>query len=385
MISGLYFSGDKRKHILVTGASGSIGKELVRYLKAQPDTDVLTLNSGTGERIDLKDREQIKGLLRKQPLDSIYHLAALNPFKSNQGADYFDINAQGTENLLEGVLALKKQGQSMPNVFLASTALVYTPDKIPLVSWQPQNPVQESDLDATLENARQKLAVLNPADGQVAETLLGVLNLSKDEIYYNDSKLLAEMTAQAYARKGVPVKTGRLVNCYGKQSDGALMNQLLAESRSGKEPSLDGKDTLARDYLFFDGESSRDDVLRMAQAIADKGKPGEAYNISSSGRFVRSPQAIAENVRHSKAGAADTSNPAVLLSNQKLLALGVKAPQTSPEEGIRILRQNSTSSGIKGFWHRVKNWFHQAFERIKQGFRKLFGQKSKPKPEPAAA
>lgn len=367
MMPGLSFSGSQQR-VLVTGASGSIGREMVRHLKSQPDTDVITLNTEEGQRIDLQDQERLKALLRKQSPDFVYHLAALNPLKSNRGADYFNTNVQGTENLLAGVLDLQKQGRKMPNVFLASSALVYEPEKISLIDWQPKKPVEEADLDATLAQTDEKLQAFQPENGQVSDALLSALSLSRDEIYYNDSKLLAEMTARVYARKGVPVKTGRLVNCYGKQMS-SLMNQLEEERKGGQTPSLAGKDSEARDYLFCDGASPKDDVLRMVRAITEKGQPGEAYHVSSSGRFVRSPQAILSNVTGSPATNTDISNAKAMLSNRKLLALGVREPKTTPEEGIRILRPNGLVSGIQGFWRRVKNWFLQ----MKNWFRELLG------------
>lgn len=369
----LYFSGDNKKHVLVTGASGSIGKELVRYLKNQPDTDVVSLHSVANKRIDIQNKKELKNLLQQQSFDSIYHMAALNPFKSDYGTDYFDTNVQGTENLLESVLEIKKQGKKLPDVFLASSALVYTPDKVQLESFHAGGPIPENSLDRTLHKAQQTILAAKPEPGKISETLLKSFHLPKSDIYYNDSKLLAEMAAKAYSNLGVPVKIGRLVNCYGKQSN-HLMNQFLAEKKAGKALTREGKDQEARDYLFFDGESEHDDVLRMIQVVAEKGKSGQAYNISSSGQFVRSCQSIENTVQNAQTGVADTSNPTAILSNQKLLSLGVGAPRTSPEQGIRLLQapvQKSAASKAT-LWQRVKTWFSQTLQKLKTWFSKFF-------------
>jgi len=381
MLTHVQFMGEGRKRVLITGATGAIGKELTRFLQAQPNQDVITLSTGSHSRINIQDKKRIDKLLEQNPVDTIYHLAALNPFKSNRGADYFDTNVQGAENLLYSVLQLKKQGKKVPKVFLASSALAYTPEKIHIPSLDVTSPIKEEALDRTLEAAAQRVPAEAVTQGEVSQNLLRQFYLSKDEIYYNDSKLLAEMTARTYAKAGVPVKVGRLVNCYGKNAN-QLMNQLLAEVQSGQTPTLAGKDAKARDYLFFDSKQPQDDLLRSIQAIAEKGRNGEAYNVSSAGRFVRSPQAILNLVQHhgssrNTALQAQTeparNNPYAILSNQKLLALGVETPRTSPETGIKILCKHPSKSASARLFNRFLEKLSKSWQALKNFFAKLLG------------
>jgi nucleoside-diphosphate-sugar epimerase len=334
-------------------------------------------HTAADHRIDLKDKAQVQDLLQTQAFDYIYHLAALNPFKSNRGEDYFDTNVKGTENLLAGALTLKNKGKKVPDIFLASSALAYVPEKIPLTSFQEASPLEERALNGTLERAHQNILPLKPADGAVSEALLRSYHLSKSDIYYNDSKLLAEMTAHAYAQKGVPVKVGRLVNCYGYHSN-QLMNQLLHEAKSGQPSTWVGKDADARDYLFCAGDSPNDDVVRFICTVAEKGQPGEAYNIASGGKFVRDAQTIASLVQGElKAPAKRALDSRVVLSNQKLLALGVAAPKTSPEAGIEMLRAKANLTPATGLMERVKAWFFRVWRHLKKWVCQAFGHARK--------
>jgi hypothetical protein len=55
------------------------------------------------------------------------------------------------------------------------------------------------------------------------------------------------------------------------------------------------------------------------------------------------------------------------LSNKKLLALGVKAPKTTPESGIRILRVHAKIPE-QSFFTRIKQWFPSNISWINKRF-----------------
>lgn len=102
------------KKILITGALGQIGTELIMYLRKQygnnnviasdinkrGDADIF--ESGPFELLDVKDAQRIADICRKYDVNQIIHLAAIlsaNAEKNPQLA--YQINMNGTYNVLE--------------------------------------------------------------------------------------------------------------------------------------------------------------------------------------------------------------------------------------------------------------------------------------------
>jgi nucleoside-diphosphate-sugar epimerase len=338
----LSISHFNNKNILVTGATGAIGKELVKHLKAQPHLNVSTLSTLAG-KIDIRNASSIRQALHSKPFDIIYHLAALNPFQSNEGKDYFEVNVQGTENILKTVLELKQQNKKMPDVFLASSVLAYEPEKLtsPSLVLDKKGLIKEKSLEPLFQQSTQELAKMSDSLKSVSEKLLTAFRLKPADIFYNDSKLLAELMADHYSKQGVPVKTGRLVNCYSQHSN-QLPNQLVREQQTLQSTSLQNKDSQARDYLYYRANSEHDDVLRMMQGVAEKGSAGESYHIASAGRFVRRPETLKNLVdgKNNNLPSSASENPFVFLSTKKTERLAFPQAKTSPEKGIQLLQGN---------------------------------------------
>lgn len=102
------------RRILVTGATGQIGSELVPELRRingdenvivgvhrRPPSDDLK-ESGPNEKIDVTDKESIEEVVDEYNIDTIYHMAAIlsaagekNPWLA------WDVNMNGTYNILE--------------------------------------------------------------------------------------------------------------------------------------------------------------------------------------------------------------------------------------------------------------------------------------------
>lgn len=102
------------KRILVTGATGQIGSELVPELRRiyggenvvvgvhrRPPSEDLK-ESGPFEKVDVTDKESIEKAVEKYNIDTIYHMAAVlsavgekNPWVA------WDVNINGTYNVLE--------------------------------------------------------------------------------------------------------------------------------------------------------------------------------------------------------------------------------------------------------------------------------------------
>jgi len=102
------------KRILVTGACGQIGSELVLALrkrygndsvvatghKTKPDENLL--NSGPFELIDCAEINSVEGLVRKYDVDTVYHLAAmLSAVAEAKPQLAWNVNVNGLYNVLE--------------------------------------------------------------------------------------------------------------------------------------------------------------------------------------------------------------------------------------------------------------------------------------------
>jgi len=122
--------------ILVTGATGQIGSELVPELRKRYGTDNVVAaghsrepgeslkSSGPYERLDTTDKSAIEALLRKYEIDSIYHLAGiLSATGEKNPALAWRVNMDSLRNVLE--LAVEKK---LSQVFWPSSIAVFGPE-----------------------------------------------------------------------------------------------------------------------------------------------------------------------------------------------------------------------------------------------------------------
>ncbi len=135
------------KRILVTGATGQIGSELTIELRKKygGDNVVATghkrkpsgklLESGPFEFIDITDKENIKKIVKKYEIDTIYHLAAVLSATGEENPQLaWHVNMDGLYNVLE---VAREQGTT--KVFWPSSIAVFGPEA-PRVN-TPQNTV----------------------------------------------------------------------------------------------------------------------------------------------------------------------------------------------------------------------------------------------------
>ena len=169
---------------LVTGVTGFTGSHLARYLKSRGRRvrGLALPGLGTSD-LEKEGIEVVAGDLTKpetlQPavkdVDRIYHIAAVYREQDIPRKRFFDVNAEGSRNLLE---AAKSQG--VGRFIHCSTVGV-------------QGEIAEPP--ATEE------APYRPGD------------------YYQESKLQGEKIALEYARKGMPLVVFRPVGIYGPGDD----------------------------------------------------------------------------------------------------------------------------------------------------------------------
>jgi len=127
-------STEMRK-ILVTGACGQIGSELVIELRQKygGDNVVATghktkpsktlLNSGPFEFINTSNRETVEAVIKRYNIDTIYHLAALLSVVGEKNPQLcWDVNMNGLYNILE----IAKEYE-LTRIFCPSSIAVFGP------------------------------------------------------------------------------------------------------------------------------------------------------------------------------------------------------------------------------------------------------------------
>lgn len=125
---------DGRK-ILVTGATGQIGSELVPELQRRYGGENVVigihrslprgdLGSGPFEKIDVTDKDKVERVVKEYGIDIIYHMAAIlsvageaNPWLA------WDVNVNGTYNVLE---VARENG--LDQVFVPSSIAAFGPE-----------------------------------------------------------------------------------------------------------------------------------------------------------------------------------------------------------------------------------------------------------------
>lgn len=101
----------RRRKILVTGANGFLGKNLVFRLKELLDVEVIPFVRG-------EDPNNLSGMVLS--VDAIFHLAGVNRPKNN--SDFSKINIGLTETLCN---AVRSSGRNIPIIFTSSTQAEY--------------------------------------------------------------------------------------------------------------------------------------------------------------------------------------------------------------------------------------------------------------------
>ncbi|NPV72681.1 MAG: NAD-dependent epimerase/dehydratase family protein [Pelotomaculum sp.] len=235
---------------LVTGAGGFVGRYLVDFLlekgyavcgtyhrerPAKSDFDRCRM-----ERLDIKDKESLRGILVDFHPDEIYHLAAVAVTTGQNRDMYYQVNFFGSINLFEAV----KEALPRARVLFVGSANAYGP--VPAE----RQPIRES------------------------ETFYPVN-------HYAASKAAADMAACAYAAEGLHVVRARPFNHTGPGQTvdyvcSRLARQAAEISLNMREPLIEaGNLEAARDFTDVR------DVVRAYWLLLQKGRPGEAYNVCS--------------------------------------------------------------------------------------------------------
>jgi GDP-4-dehydro-6-deoxy-D-mannose reductase len=231
-------------HLLVTGVGGFVGSRLARLLLAHGERVSGTFFEETPEapgvklyEANLLDAAAMAAAVRAAAPDAVVHLAGLSHVGESWSrmAEYFRVNVLGTENLLAAASGLR--------VVVASSAEVY--GAVP----ESEQPIGE----------QREVAPRTP---------------------YALTKAAAERLS--LARGAVVARSFNLVGP-GQSARFALpafAAQLAAIRRGEREAVLRvGNLTARRDFVHVD------DGIEAYRLLAERGRPGEIYNLASGRAF----------------------------------------------------------------------------------------------------
>jgi len=134
--------------ILITGASGFIGKNLTSYLMKKSHA-IIGADLRSGDVIgDVTDVSFVLETLAKQDFDSIIHLAAIADIRAciNDPYSCYKVNSFGTLNMLE--LAIRKRVRRF--VYSSSANVYGVPTELPVKETAPLSPRTPYDYSKVL-------------------------------------------------------------------------------------------------------------------------------------------------------------------------------------------------------------------------------------------
>ena len=205
----------EKKRVLITGASGFIGQVVLKEMLKNEDIDFFAIDTRKIpnisieklELVSLLDKEKLMEIIKRYKPNIIIHLAAIALVTHDNVGEIYNVNVQGTENLLEVTQEYCDKGT---RVILASTAGVYGNQKV--------------------EKYKEDLPY-NPANN------------------YSYSKMITEYLGKRY-KDDLEIVTIRPFNIIGVgQSEKFLVPKLVEHFADKKEKLSVGNISSFRDYV----------------------------------------------------------------------------------------------------------------------------------------
>ena len=242
---------------LVTGAAGFVGSRLVRALAdagwrvtglAQSTDAAPAAAAGVAwQRGDVRDVRHLRDALDASMPDAVFHLAGVSfvPAAAADPGHAAEVNAVAAARLVGAIAERRRDGTLDPVVVVVGSGEQYG-----------RHDASEFPLS---EHAAQRPHTVYAAT-KVAQEILAM---------------------QAWRADGVRVVAARSFNHSGPgQASRFLLPGLVGRARGLAErppgaPLVMGNQTTVRDFLHVD------DVVAAYIALAERGRPGEAYNVAS--------------------------------------------------------------------------------------------------------
>ncbi|MBN2839414.1 MAG: NAD(P)-dependent oxidoreductase [Coriobacteriia bacterium] len=229
--------------VLVTGAAGFLGSAVCRAAIAEGAAVTGLVRAGelsepiegvSYREIDWDEPDAIAQVLAEVVPKRIVHCAGATPRAEMSVSNLYEANVALVWRLLDAVQNVSPSA----GVVVVSSAAVYGPaPNIPTTEDEPLNPTT----------------------------------------HYAWSKVMAEQAARAFARaEGVRVCIARPFNLLGQgEPKGSVVSDVIEQIEAGAEVIKVRETASVRDFLDVD------DAARALLLLAERGEPGEPYNVCS--------------------------------------------------------------------------------------------------------
>lgn len=322
----------KNKRILITGATGLIGSNLVEKLLQRGNVlyvtgrDIQKLGStfqkhlGSNNLITVEHDICIPIPTELKDIDIIFHAAGPmeREIVMNKPVSVLLPNTIGTINCLDFLRKQEIKTGKRGRMVVFSSVTVYA------------NPTHED---------------------YIAEESDTTHAISLDQPYacYAESKRMSEVIAQSYRRQfDIDVVIARFSTVFGycKNIPNTAFFEFINKAMNGEDISLNSVGMPRRDNIYVD------DAVSGLITIAEKGEKGEAYNISSNGDFdnyvaideiagqiaeVTSHILGKRYVRVNMPMSDAPRKPGLMLANEKLKSLGWSIETTHKDGLVRTI------------------------------------------------
>lgn len=302
------------KKVLITGATGFVGKHLTDYLFQKSELELYGTSLSESDKnekihikkIDLTDLNQVKNLINEIKPDYVYNLAALtSPAESFKNPAPVVLSNIGIQiNLLN---ALKDAGLMDTRTLIVSSSEVY-------------GMVEEKDLPIDEETPMRPVSPY--AVSKIAQDFMG--------LQYNLSYKMDIVRVRPFNHTGPGQTPVFVIPAFAKQ---------IAQIEKGIQEAVISVGNLSSKRDFTDVR----DIVQGYQLLTEKGVGGEAYNIGS-GKSVAikylldtllsmSKESI--EVRQDPERLLPVEIPSVYCDNSKINSLTGWKPEISIEKTLK--------------------------------------------------
>ncbi|MDO4690468.1 MAG: dTDP-glucose 4,6-dehydratase [Fusobacterium sp.] len=284
------------KTYLITGAAGFIGANFLKYILKRHDdikvvvVDVLTYAGNLEtikeelkdsrvrfERVDIRDREELKRIFIENKIDYVVNFAAESHVdRSIENPQIFlETNILGTQNLLENVKniwTVEKDEKGYPVYKEGVKYLQVSTDEV----YGSLTKEFSKSIDLKIEDEEVNKIVKNRKNLKTyGENFFTEKSPLDPRSPYSASKAAADHIVIAYGETyKLPINITRCSNNYGPYHfPEKLIPLMIKNILEGKKLPVYGKGENVRDWLYVE------DHCKGIDLVLTKGKIGEIYNI----------------------------------------------------------------------------------------------------------